>query len=174
MLGTTTNGEHRKRIGVKTMSLFGDGIQLLLSGVLQVFPNRNYELQRRLSGVLPNQQGRQKYVCRCTCIACGTLSVFHYIIMWPSRWRYGEALWRGLLYMTKLEYSIFHYSIMWLSRWRYGEALWRGFLYTTKLESKFILRPTGIPPRISSLKPSKGISTSNTYYIRLGEGLYPA
>ena len=56
--------------------------------------------------------------------------------------------------MTKLEYSIFHYSIVSLSRWPYGEALWRGFLYTTKLESKFILRPTGIPPpRISSLKP---------------------
>ena len=41
---------------------------------------------------------------------------------------------------------------MWLSRWRYGEALRRDFLYTTNLESKFILRPTGIPPRISSLK----------------------
>ena len=115
MLGPTTNGEHRKLIGVTTMFLFGYGIQLLLSGVLQVFQNRNYELQRRLSGLLPNQQSRQKYVCRCTCVARGSL-------------------------------SIFHYSIIWLSRWRYGEALCRGFLYTTKLESKFILRPTGIPP----------------------------
>ena len=41
-----------------------------------------------------------------------------------------------------------------LSRWRYGEALRQDFLYTTKLESKFILRPTGMPPpQISSLKP---------------------
>ena len=30
--------------------------------VLKVFQNRNYELQRRLSDVLPNQQSRQKYV----------------------------------------------------------------------------------------------------------------
>ena len=110
------------------------------------FQNQNYELQRRLSGVLPNQQSRQKYVRRYTCVACGTLLIFHYSIMWLSRWCYGEALWRGFLYTTKLEYSIFHYSIMRLSRWRYGEALWRVFLYTTKLESKFILRPTGIPP----------------------------
>ena len=102
MLGTTTNGEHRKLIGVKMMFLFGYGIQLLLSGVLQVFQNRNYELQRRLSGVLSNQQSRQKYVCRCTCVACGTLSIFHYSIMWLSRWRYGEAQWRVFLYTTKL------------------------------------------------------------------------
>ena len=67
-----------------------------------------------------------KYVCRCTCVACGTL-------------------------------SIFHYSIMWLSRWRYGEALRQDFLYTTKLESKFVLRPTGMPPpQISSLKSVTG------------------
>ena len=139
MLGTTANGEYRKLIGVKTMSLFGYGIQLLLSGVLQVFQNRNYELQRRLSGVLSNQQSRQKYVCRCTCVACGTLSIFHCSIMWLSRWRYGETLWRGFLCTTKLEFSIFHYIIMWVLRWRYGEGLWRDFLYTTKLESKFIL-----------------------------------
>ena len=68
------------------------------------------------------------YVCRCTCVACGTLSTFHYN-----------------MYGTR---SIFYYSIMWLSRWRYGEALQGNFLYTTKLESKFLLRPTGIPPRI--------------------------
>ena len=103
MLGTTTNGEHRKLIGVKTMPLFGYKIQFLVSGVLQVFQNRNYELQRRLSGVLPNEQSRQKYVCRCTCVACGTLSIFHYSNMWLSCWRYGEALWRGFLYTTKLE-----------------------------------------------------------------------
>ena len=30
MLGTTTNGEHQKLIGVKTMSLFGYGIRFLL------------------------------------------------------------------------------------------------------------------------------------------------
>ena len=107
MLGTTTNGEHRKLIGVKIRLLLGYGILLLLFKVLQVFQNRNYELQRRLSGVPPNQQSRQKYVCRCTCVACGNLSVFHYIIMWLSSCRYGEALWRGFLYMTKLEYSIF-------------------------------------------------------------------
>ena len=112
----TTNGEHRKLIGVKTMSLFGYGMQFLPSGVLPVFWNLNYKLQKRLSGVLPKQQSRQSmYVCRCICVACDTL-------------------------------SIFHYSIMWLSRWRNEEALRQDFLYTTNLESKFILRPTGIPP----------------------------
>ena len=60
MLGTT-NGEHRKLIGVKTMSLFGYGVQfvLLCLGVLPVFQNLNYKLQRRLSDVLPDQQSHQ-------------------------------------------------------------------------------------------------------------------
>ena len=31
---STTKGEHRKLIGIKTMSLFGYGIQFLLSGIL--------------------------------------------------------------------------------------------------------------------------------------------
>ena len=61
MLGTT-NGEHRKLIGVKTISLFGYGIQFLLSRVLPVFQNLNYNLQKRLSGVLPDQQSHQKFV----------------------------------------------------------------------------------------------------------------
>ena len=38
--------ENWKLIGVKTMSLFVYRIQLLLSGVLQVFQNRNHNLQR--------------------------------------------------------------------------------------------------------------------------------
>ena len=44
MLGTT-NVEYRKLIGVKTMSLFGYKVQFVLSGVLPVFQNLNYELQ---------------------------------------------------------------------------------------------------------------------------------
>ena len=58
MLGTT-NGEHRKFVGVKTMSLFGYGIQFLLSGVLPIFQNLSYNLQKRLSDVLPNQRSHQ-------------------------------------------------------------------------------------------------------------------
>ena len=51
----TTDGEHRKLIGVETMSLFGDEVRFVLLGVLQVFQNLNYNLQKRLSDVLPNQ-----------------------------------------------------------------------------------------------------------------------
>ena len=58
MLGTI-NGEHRKLIGVKTMSLFGYEVQFVLFGVLPMFQNLNYKLQRRLSDVLPNQQSNQ-------------------------------------------------------------------------------------------------------------------
>ena len=58
----TTNREHRKLIGVKTVSLFEYEAQFLLSGVLPVFQNLKYKLQRRLSDVLPNQQRHQK-VC---------------------------------------------------------------------------------------------------------------
>ena len=72
----TTNGEHRKLIGVKTMSLLGYGMQFLLSGVLQVFQNWNYNLQKRLSDVLPNQQSHQE-LYRTTCyVGCGNLSDF--------------------------------------------------------------------------------------------------
>ena len=87
-----------------------------------MFQNWNYNLQKRLSNVLPNQQSHQVLYRTTCCEGCGT----------P-------------LY--------FHHSVMWLSHWRYGEALRRDFLYTTKSESKFILRPNGIPPPISSLKP---------------------
>ena len=55
----TTNGEHRKLIGVKSISLFGYGIQILPSGMLPVFQNLNYNLQKGLSDVLPNQQSHQ-------------------------------------------------------------------------------------------------------------------
>ena len=55
----TTNREHRKLVGVKMMSLFGYGIQFLLSGGLSVFQNLNYNLHKRLSDVLPNQQNHQ-------------------------------------------------------------------------------------------------------------------
>ena len=58
----TTNVEHWQLIGVKKMSLFGYGMQFLLSGVLPVFHNLNYNLQKRLSDVLPNQQGYQNFV----------------------------------------------------------------------------------------------------------------
>ena len=72
-----TNREHRKLIGVKTMSLFGYEVQFLLSGVLPVFRNLNCKLQKRLPDVLPIQQSHQTYVQRCTCACCGTLlSVF--------------------------------------------------------------------------------------------------
>ena len=100
------------------MSLFGYGMQFLSSGVLPVFQNLNYNLQKRLSDVLPNQQSHQVLYIEAllaVCVGCGTQ-----------------------LY--------FHYSVMWLSRWRYRGALRRDFLYTTKkLESKFILRPTRVP-----------------------------
>ena len=60
MLGTsTTNGEYRKLIGVKTMSLFGYDVQFVLFRVFPVFQNLNYKLQRRLSDVLPNQQSHK-------------------------------------------------------------------------------------------------------------------
>ena len=72
----TTNREHRELIGVKTMPLFGYEVQFLLSGVLPAFQNLNYNLQRRLSYVLPNQQDHQKHVQPCTCVCCGTLSGF--------------------------------------------------------------------------------------------------
>ena len=36
--------------------VFGFELQFLLSGLLPVFQNLNYELQRRLSDVLPNQE----------------------------------------------------------------------------------------------------------------------
>ena len=52
----TTNGERRKLIGVRTMSLFEYEVQFVLSGVLPVVQNLNCKLQRRLSNVLPNQQ----------------------------------------------------------------------------------------------------------------------
>ena len=68
MLGTTTNGQHRKLIGIKTMSLLVYGIQLSLSGVLPVFQNI-------LCTTQPTK-ARQKYVCRYTCVACGNLSDF--------------------------------------------------------------------------------------------------
>ena len=58
MLGTT-NGEHRKVIGVKTMSFFGYEVQFVLFRVLPAFQNLNRKLQRRLSDVLPNQQSHQ-------------------------------------------------------------------------------------------------------------------
>ena len=61
MLGTT-NREHRKLIGVEMMSLFGYEIQFLLSGVLPVFQNLNYNLQKIMYDVLPNQQSYQKFV----------------------------------------------------------------------------------------------------------------
>ena len=66
----TINREHRKLIGVKMMSLFGYGIQFLLSGVLPVFQNLNYNLQKILSDVLPNQQSYQKLVQWSTTTCC--------------------------------------------------------------------------------------------------------
>ena len=58
----TTNGEHRKLIGVKTMSLFEYEVQFVLFGVLPVFQSLNFKVQRRLSDVLPNQRSQQEYV----------------------------------------------------------------------------------------------------------------
>ena len=55
----TTNGEHRKLIGVKTMSLLGYEVQFALFGVLPVFQNLNYKLQRRLFDVLSYQQSHE-------------------------------------------------------------------------------------------------------------------
>ena len=36
-------------------------VQFLLSGMTQVFQDRNYNVQKILSEVLPNQQSHQKY-----------------------------------------------------------------------------------------------------------------
>ena len=58
------------------MSLFVYGIQLLLYGVLQVFQNRNYNLHKRLSDVLPNQQSHQVLYKTTCCVSCGNLSDF--------------------------------------------------------------------------------------------------
>ena len=58
----TANGEHRKLIGVKTMSLFEYEVQFVLFGVLPVFQSLNFKVQRRLSDVLPNQPNHQEYV----------------------------------------------------------------------------------------------------------------
>ena len=46
----------------ETVCLFGCEVQLLLSGMLIVFQNLNYKLQRKLSYVLLNKQNHQKYV----------------------------------------------------------------------------------------------------------------
>ena len=42
------------------MSLFGYEVQFLLSGVMPVFQNLNYNLQKRLTDVLPNQQSHHQ------------------------------------------------------------------------------------------------------------------
>ena len=46
----------------KTMCLFGCEVQFLLSGVLPVYQNLNYKLQKRLSDALSNQQSHQNFV----------------------------------------------------------------------------------------------------------------
>ena len=85
----TTNGEHRKLIDVKTMSLFVYEVQFLLSGVMSVF--LNYKLQKILSDVLPNQQSNRKYVQRCTCLRMLRypikLSLQYYIAIAMAFWR---------------------------------------------------------------------------------------
>ena len=57
-----------------------------------------------------------------------------------------QVLYRTTCYVGCGNLSDFPLQYCTLSRWRYGEALRQDFLYTTKLESKFILRPTGMPP----------------------------
>ena len=58
------------------MSLFVYEVQLLLSGVLQVFQNRNHNLQKILSDVLPNQQSHRVLYRTTCCVGCGNLSDF--------------------------------------------------------------------------------------------------
>ena len=60
-----TNREHRKLIGVKTMSAFEDEPQFLLSGMLPEYQNVNYKLQRRLADVLPKSPKRIQQVSSC-------------------------------------------------------------------------------------------------------------
>ena len=88
MLGKI-NGEHRKLIGVKTMSLFGYEVQFVLFGVLPVFQNLNYKLQSRLSDVLPNQQGHQEYLQRRLLRNTIRLSLQHYVAIALAFWRGG-------------------------------------------------------------------------------------
>ena len=78
---TTVNGSHNGEIPFLKPTGIQFEVQFVLFGVLPVFQNLNFKLQRRLSDVLPNQQSHQKYVQRCTCAYCGTLSGSHYSIM---------------------------------------------------------------------------------------------
>ena len=68
MLGTTSE-EHRKHIGVETVSLFGYGVRFVLLG----------------------------------CCKCFRIGITSYSIVYLSRWRSVEALWRDFLHTTKLE-----------------------------------------------------------------------
>ena len=49
----STNREHRKLIGVKTIDIFGYKLQLLPCGVLPVCQNLSYKLQIRLADLEP-------------------------------------------------------------------------------------------------------------------------
>ena len=102
MLDTTTNGEHRKLIGVKTRLCLGTEYSLYCWDAASVSES---ELQptEKMSDVLPNQQSHQVLYIPTCCVGCGTPLYFHYSVMWLSRWRYGEALRRDFLYTTKLE-----------------------------------------------------------------------
>ena len=67
-------------------------VQFLLSGMTQVFQDRNYNVQKILPDVLPNQQIHH-VLCRATCcVGCGNLSDFPTTVLHLSRWCSEEAL----------------------------------------------------------------------------------
>ena len=118
--------ENRKLIGVKIMSLFVYRIQLLLSGVLLVFQNRNHNLQKYCVMCCPTNKVI-KYCTELLAVKAPVIyQIFHYSIVHLSRLCSEDALWRSRL-------EAFRYSIARLSHRPPREAPWRECLYTTKL-----------------------------------------
>ena len=84
------------------MSLFGYGVQFLLSGVLPVFQNLSYNLHKILSDVLSIQQVTNRLYRDALAYAAVLYQVFHYSIVQLLRWRSEEVPWRDCLDTTKL------------------------------------------------------------------------
>ena len=89
----TTNQEHRKLIGVKMTSLFG---------VLPVFQNLNYNLQKRLSEVMPNQQSCQVLYSNALAPTAVPYPAFTTIFCSYRVGDLGQTLWRDFLDTTRV------------------------------------------------------------------------
>ena len=121
MLGTT-NGEHRKLIGVETMSLFGYKVWFVLLG-------------------------------RCKCFRIGIMSYKEDYLMYCPTNKVVKSMYNEVLAQAAVPYQIFptvlcDYRAGVMER-RCGEA----FYTRLSLRTSSFLRHTGVPPRISSLKP---------------------